>query len=29
MYIGLNMCLKVIYVCWTEHVPEDDLCILA
>jgi len=26
VYIGLNMCLKVIYVYWAEHVPEGDLC---
>jgi len=28
MYVGLNMCLKVIYVYWAEHVPEGDLCLL-
>ena len=28
MFIGLNMCLKVIYVYWAEHVPEGDLRIL-
>jgi len=28
MYSGLNMCLKVIYVHWAEHMPEGDLRIL-
>ena len=28
MFIGLNICVKVIYVYWAEHVPEGDLYIL-
>jgi len=27
MHIGLNMCLKLIYVYWAEHVPEGHLYI--
>jgi len=28
MYVGLNMCLKMIYVYWPEHVSEGDSCVL-
>jgi len=28
MRTGMNICLKMIYVYWAEHVPEDDSCIL-